>query len=45
MARENLKNDNFRLSAININVENYDAIVPKIEWQLRERINPLIGKQ
>jgi hypothetical protein len=45
MARENLKNDSFRLSTININVENYDAIVPKIEWQLRERINPLIGKQ
>ena len=45
MARENLKNDSFRLSTLNINVENYDAIVPKIEWQLRNRINPLIGKQ
>jgi hypothetical protein len=45
MARENLKNDSFRLSTLNVNVENYDAIVPKIEWQLRNRINPLIGKQ
>lgn len=45
MARRNLKDETFRLSAIKIEVENYDAIVPRIEWQLRNRINPIIGKQ
>ena len=45
MARKNLKDETFRLSAIKIEVENYDAIVPRIEWQLRNRINPIIGKQ
>lgn len=45
LARENFKNDTFRLSTIKVNVKNYDAMVPKIEWQLRNKINPLIGKQ
>lgn len=45
MARPNLKDKTFRLKAIKIDVKNYDAIVPKIEWQLRNRINPIIGKQ
>jgi hypothetical protein len=45
MARKNLKNDTFRLKSIEVNVRNYDSIVPKIEWQLRNRINPIIGKQ
>ena len=45
LARENLKDDIFKLSVININVKNYDTIVPKVEWQLRKLINPLIGKQ
>lgn len=44
-ARTNLKNHTFRLKAIKVNVHNYDSIVPKIEWQLRNRINPIIGKQ
>ncbi|WP_439185907.1 hypothetical protein [Carboxylicivirga taeanensis] len=45
MARENLKNELFRLKTIKISVENYDAIIPRIEWQLRNQLNPLIGKQ
>ena len=45
MARKNLKDDLFRLKAIEISVDNYDSIVPRIEWQLRNRLNPLIGKQ
>jgi hypothetical protein len=45
MARDNLKNEIFRLKAYRVGVDNYDTIVPKIEWQLRNRINPLIGKQ
>jgi len=44
-ARKNLKNEIFRLKTIRIDVKNYDAIVPRIEWQLRNKINPLIGKQ
>ena len=45
MARKNLKNETFRLKSIEVDVHNYDSIVPKIEWQLRNRINPIIGKQ
>lgn len=45
LARTNLQNDLFRLSTLKIDVSNYDAIVPKIEWQLRNRINPIAGKQ
>ena len=45
MARTNLKDQTFRLKSIKVDVHNYDSIVPKIEWQLRNRINPIIGKQ
>jgi hypothetical protein len=45
LARENLKEHTFRLNKIRLDIRNYDAIVPKLESQLRERINPLIGKQ
>lgn len=44
-ARENLENDKFRLKTIKCEVDNYDLIVPIIESQLRNKINPLIGKQ
>lgn len=44
-ARENLENQRFRLKTIKCEVENYNMIVPAIEAQLRDRINPLIGKQ
>ena len=45
LARENLKGETFRLSKIRLDVKNYDTILPKVESQLREKINPLIGKQ
>lgn len=45
MARENLKNETFRLQTIKIGVTNYDAIVPRIESYFRDEINPIIGKQ
>ena len=44
-ARTNLKDHTFRLKTIEIEVHNYDSILPKIEWQLRNRINPILGKQ
>ncbi len=44
-ARTNLKSHIFRLKVLEIDVHNYDSIVPKVEWQLRNRINPIIGKQ
>lgn len=45
MARSNLKGNTFRLKVLKVEVKNYDSIVPKIEWQLRDRINPILGKQ
>ena len=44
-ARENLINETFRLSTIRCEVYNYNSIIPVIESELRNRINPLIGKQ
>ena len=44
-ARENMENERFRLKTIKCEVENYNMIIPAIETQLRNRINPLIGKQ
>lgn len=45
MERKNLADETFRLKTIRIEVENYDAILPRVEWQLRNQINPIIGKQ
>lgn len=45
LARKNLRNHSFRLKVLRVDVKNYDTIVPKIEWQLRNRINPIIGRQ
>ena len=44
-ARENLIDEIFRLSAIRIEIKNYDAIIPIVESELRNRFNPLIGRQ
>jgi len=44
-ARENIENERFRLKTIKCEVDNYNLIVPSIESQLRNKINPLIGKQ
>lgn len=43
--RINLYGLEFRISIIEVNVKNYDFIVPHIERSLREKYNPLIGKQ
>lgn len=45
LARQNMKDETFRISVINLEFKNYDSIIPIIENQLRNRINPLIGKQ
>ena len=44
-ARLNLKNETFRLQTIKCDVKNYDMLVPFIESNLRDKINPIIGKQ
>lgn len=44
-ARKNMHEEWFRLSKIKFDVVNYDVIMPVIESVLRDRINPLIGKQ
>lgn len=43
--RANLLDLEFRVSIIEINVKNYDFIVPHIERSLREIYHPLIRKQ
>ena len=44
-ARENLQNEVFRLHTIKCEADNYDLIVPLIESMMRDRLNPLIGRQ
>lgn len=48
-ARNNLPSlESFRLRALNLeklSKENYDLIVPRIEYCLREKLNPIVGKQ
>jgi len=44
-ARGDLINEVFRLSVINFPLENYDWVAPVFEKTLRDRINPIIGRQ
>ncbi len=44
-ARKNIHDLTFRLSFIKIDVKNYNVIMPLIESQLRNRINPILGRQ
>lgn len=44
-ARANMANRQFRLSALRLQVKNYDLIAPALEKALRNRFNPIIGKQ
>ena len=44
-ARENMRNKTFRLNVIRVPPENYDWVMPVIEKTLRNRINPIIGRQ
>lgn len=43
--RKNLMGKSFRITAIEVNVKNYDLILPVLESTLRNRINPIIGRQ
>lgn len=43
--RENMQNEVFRVSFINMPTQNYDWVMPKFEKILRDRINPIIGRQ
>lgn len=44
-ARTNMNSSNFRFSTIKVDVVNYDIIMPMTEKALRERINPILGRQ
>lgn len=42
--RKNLDGLTLKISSIQIDVENYDLIVPKIERYFRDKINPIVGR-
>lgn len=44
-ARTNMRNKTFRLSVIKVPHENYDWVMPVIEKTLRNKFNPIIGRQ
>lgn len=44
-ARTNMKSLNFRFSTIKVDVKNYDIIMPIFESILRDKINPILGRQ
>lgn len=41
----NLNDETFRLSFLKIQTDHYDLVMPKIEEELRKKLNPIIGKQ
>ncbi len=43
--RDHLKNDRFKISTIQVDVQNYDWIMPVLEQALRDKYNPIIGRQ
>jgi len=43
--RENMHGETFRISYINIPTVNYDWVMPTLEKILRDRLNPIIGRQ
>lgn len=44
-ARHNLKRETFRISVAEIDVINYNWIVPVLENELRNELNPIVGKK
>jgi hypothetical protein len=44
-SRPNMNDRRFRLSTIPLQVQNYDLIAPSLERELRDRLNPIVGKQ
>ncbi len=45
LERKNLHNNIFRLSTIKIDVVNYNIIMPIIENEFRNKLNPILGRQ
>jgi hypothetical protein len=45
LARDHLKNDQFRFSTVRIDVDNYDMIMPVAESYFRNNIHPIVGRQ
>ncbi len=45
MSRGNLGDETFRLRVLSLRVKNYDSIVPEFEKNLRNRFNPIVGRQ
>lgn len=45
LERKNLHNNIFRLSTIQLDVRNYNIIMPIIENELRDKLNPIVGRQ
>jgi hypothetical protein len=44
-ARQNLVGQEFQVSAIKLSVNNYDVFAPRLENIMRNRFNPIVGKQ
>lgn len=44
-ARENMQDEIFRISYISMPIQNYDWVMYKLERILRDRINPILGRQ
>jgi len=44
-SRKNMGNQEFRLSTLRVSVKNYDSIVPQLERIMRDRYNPILGRQ
>lgn len=42
-SRKNVKLSDFRLSTIRLELEAYDAIAPRVEWALRNKLSPITG--
>lgn len=43
-SRQNIQELSFRLSFAKIDVKNYNVIMPLVESQLRNRLNPILGR-
>lgn len=43
--RDNLKDETFRVRFIEVETEYYDLLLPRLESILRDKLNPIVGKQ
>ena len=44
-SRQHIKKETFRLSILKVDTENYDWVMPVFEKTLRDKLNPIIGRQ